>query len=412
MRLRRVFELRSEEGPTGAEDMTRRTFVGLAVSGMAALPSLGRLRGSANPSPPPSQVNVTSAIRTNIEDIRKIPRTPLSMPGKYPGRVVKVLTGNAAAGGKIDLAKTRRSLDRGLMELTGRSTARDAWREFVSPDDRVGIKVNPIAPRLPTSLELTRAVIDSLREAGVPLANIAVWDRRQVDLEGAGYDKLSRDPGVAVLSTEVKGANGDFYDAQGELWSLANIDREAPAYFAEIEGSYDRDDLPYMVNGGKWSYFSKLVTQRFTKIINLPILKTCQPVGISFAMKNLAYGSLSNTSRLHAVGVNAIGEACAFPCLRDKAVLQIGDALRASYYGGLGANPKYTWDANLLLIGTDPVAVDLATLDFVTGVRIARGVQLTEDPKNRIYLDIAAGLGLGVADRSKLDLREAAVPPD
>jgi Domain of unknown function (DUF362) len=392
--------------------MTRRTFVGLAVGGVAALPVLGRFRGRTNPFPPPSQVNVTSDIRTNIEEIRKIPRTPLSMPGRYPGRVIKVLTGDAAAGGKIDPAKTRRSLDRGLMELTGRATARDAWREFVSPEDRVGIKVNPIAPRLPTSFELTRAVIDGLRDAGVPLANIAVWDRRQVDLEKAGYDIFSRDPGVDVVSTEIKGPNGDFYDAQGELWSLANVDRETPAYFADIEGSYDRENLPYMVNGGKWSYFSKLVTRRFTKIINLPILKTCQPVGISFAMKNLAYGSLSNTSRLHTVGVNAIGEACAFPCLRDKAVLQIGDALRASYHGGLGGSPKYTWDANLLFIGTDPVAVDLATLDFITGVRIARGVQSIEDPKNRVYLDIAAGLGLGVADRSKLDLREVSVPAD
>jgi len=131
--------------------MTRRTFVGLAVGGVAALPVLGRFRGRTNPFPPPSQVNVTSDIRTNIEEIRKIPRTPLSMPGRYPGRVIKVLTGDAAAGGKIDPAKTRRSLDRGLMELTGRATARDAWREFVSPEDRVGIKVNPIAPRLPTS---------------------------------------------------------------------------------------------------------------------------------------------------------------------------------------------------------------------------------------------------------------------
>jgi hypothetical protein len=404
--------MNGEEDRRRGEDMTRRTFFGLAAGGMAALPTLGRILGRKNPPPPPGQVNVTSDIRTNIDDIRKIPRTPLSMPGKYPGRVVKVLTGDAAAGGKIDLAKTRWSLDRGLMELTGRRTARDAWREFVSPDDRVGIKVNPIAPRLPTSFELTQAVIDSLRDAGVPPANIAVWDRRQVDLEKAGYDRFGRDAGVAVVSTEVKGPNGEFYNAEGELWSLANIDREAPAYFADLEGSYGRDDLPYMVNGGKWSYFSKLVTQRFTKIINLPILKTCQPVGISFAMKNLAYGSLSNTSRLHTVGVNAIGEACAFPCLRDKAVLQIGDALRASYYGGLGGSPKYTWDANRLFVGTDPVAVDLATLDFITGVRIARGVQAIEDPKNRVYLDIAARLGLGVADRSRLDLREVPVQPD
>jgi len=189
---------------------------------------------------------------------------------------------------------------------------------------------------------------------------------------------------------------------------LGNIDQEAPAYFADIDASHDPDNLPYMVNGGKWSYFSRLVTRRFTKIINLPVLKTCQPVGISFAMKNLAYGSLTNTSRLHRVGVNAIGEACAFPCLRDKAVLHIGDALRACYYGGVGTNPKHTWDANVLFLGTDPVALDLIALDYITGIRISRGVQQMEDRQSRVYLDIAAGLGLGIADRAKIDLQEIA----
>jgi len=37
-----------------------------------------------------------------------------------------------------------------------KSTAKEAWLECVSPSDRIGIKVNPIAPRLPTSHELTR----------------------------------------------------------------------------------------------------------------------------------------------------------------------------------------------------------------------------------------------------------------
>jgi len=402
-----IYEMSGEPESARSDGMTRRTFVGWAAGGLAALAGVGPLRARTGTAPSPSQANLTSEIRTNIDEILKVPRTAASMPGRFPGRVVKVLTGDTASAGKIDGSRARACLEKGLMQLTGRTTAREAWQEFVSPADVVGIKVNPIARTLPTSFALTRAVIDGLMDAGVPAPNIAVWDRRLFQLEEAGYTS-ARFPEVGILGTEVKGPNGDFYDEKGELWSLANIDREAPAYFADVDGSYDREDLPYMVNGGKWSYFSKLVTRRFTKVINLPILKTCQPVGISFALKNLAYGALSNTSRLHRVGVNVIGEACAFPCLRDKAVLHIGDALRASYYGGLGGNPKYTWDANVLFVGTDPVAVDLITLEYITGVRIARGVQQMEDRQNRVYLDIAARLGLGVADRSKIDLREVA----
>ncbi len=402
-----IYEMSAEAERSRPEEMTRRAFVGWAAGGLAALTAAGRLQGRTGGRPAPFQTTLTSDIRTNIDEILKIPRTPASTPGKFPGRVVKVLTGDTASGGKIDGRRARACLDQGLTRLTGRATAREAWREFVSPADVVGIKVNPVARLLPTSFALTRAVIDGLLDAGVPAANIGVWDRRIADLHEGGYTS-GLFPGIALLGTEVRGPNGDFYDDKGDLWSLANIDREAPAYFADIDGSYDRDDLPYMVNGGKWSYFSKLVTRRFTKIINLPVLKTCQPVGISFALKNLAYGSLTNTSRLHQVGVNAIGEACAFPCLRDKAVLHIGDALRACYHGGVGTNPKHTWDANVLFLGTDPVALDLITLDYITGIRISRGVQQMEDHQNRVYLDIAAGLGLGIADRAKIDLREFA----
>jgi len=400
-----IYEMSGEPESSRLDGMTRRTFVGWAAGGLAALAGVGRLRARTGAGPSSFQATLTSEIRTNIDEILKVPRTAASMPGRFPGRVVKVLTGDTASGGKIDGRRARACLENGLMQLTGRTTAREAWQEFVSPADVVGIKVNPIARTLPTSFALTQAVIDGLMDAGVPASNIAVWDRRLFQLEEAGYTS-ARFPGIGILGTEIMGPNGDFYDEKGELWSLANIDKEAPAYFADIDGSYGREDLPYMVNGGKWSYFSKLVTRRFTKVVNLPILKTCQPVGISFALKNLAYGALSNTSRLHRVGVNVIGEACAFPCLRDKAVLHIGDALRASYYGGLGGNPKYTWDANVLFVGTDPVAVDFITLEYITGVRVARGVQQMEDRQNRIYLDMAAGLGLGITDRSKIDLQE------
>jgi len=373
--------------------MSRRTFVGLAAAGLAGWAARSA-EGANGYEPEVDQVAISSDIRTNIDEAMKIPRIASSMPGPYPGIVVKVHTGRTASAGRIDVRLAKRALDQGLMKLTGKSAAKDAWREFVSPSDQIGLKVNPIAPRLPSSRELTQAVIDGLLEAGIPRSRIAIWDRRLLQLREAGFT-MERFPGIEILGTDVEGPNGKFTNDRGEYWSRENVDREALAYFADIEGA-----------GGKYSYFSKLVTQRFTKIINLPVLKSVQPVGISFCLKNLAYGSLNNAVRLHQVGVNAIPEACAFPCLRDKTVLHIGDALRASYYGGVGAPVRYNWDANLLFIGSDGVAVDLAAQEFLTAERIARGVQSAPDPKIRIYLDIASKLGLGVSDRAKIDLRE------
>jgi hypothetical protein len=82
-------------------------------------------------------------------------------------------------------------------------------------------------------------------------------------------------------------------------------------------------------------------------------------------------------------------EPVAFPVLRDKIVHNIVDGLQACYDGGPGANPKFICDANRLLFGADPVALDA----------VAHGII-----KERIaaFLDVAEKLGLDVAAREKI----------
>ena len=118
-----------------------------------------------------------------------------------------------------------------------------------------------------------------------------------------------------------------------------------------------------MINEGKSSYFTKIVTETVTKIVNVPILKNAGAT-TTCCLKNLSYGSLSNTSRLHKLWMKSVAEPCAFPVLRDKVVLNIVDGLQACYDGGPGANPKFIYDANVLLFGTDPVAVDAVAHDI------------------------------------------------
>ena len=61
----------------------------------------------------------------------------------------------------------------------------------------------------------------------MPKSNIIIWDRRHFQMIEAGFTP-ERFPGIAILGTEMKGPNGDFYDDKGEMWAKDNIDRRSP----------------------------------------------------------------------------------------------------------------------------------------------------------------------------------------
>ncbi len=377
----------------------------MSVAGLAIAPRLSSQEKPASEKPKPAP---PAEIKTNIDEVRKIPRVAGSMPGLYPGRVVKLDTVTASVAGMIAASKVKAAVNEGLAELTGEKDVRAAWRRFVSPSDVVGIKVNPIGEKLlSTKPVVVDAIIEGLVAAGVPKANIVIWDRRHFELLEAGFTP-ERFPGIRILGTEVKGPNGDFWDAKGELWSKDNIDREALPYVADVEEKYDRETMPYMINEGKSSYFTHLVTGVCSKIINVPILKNAGPT-VTCCLKNLSYGSLSNTGRLHAIWMRSVAEPCAFPCLRDKVVLNIVDGLQACYDGGPAANPKFIYDANVMLFGTDPVAVDAVAHDYIVKQRMARNVQQLDSRKMSEFLYIAEALGLGVADRAKIKVADVSV---
>jgi uncharacterized protein (DUF362 family) len=398
-----ILILTGEKDACPSDSFSRRKFFSLsAAAGLALttrLVSQEKVQDHKPAPPPPAE------IKTNIDEVRGIPRVEGSLPGKYPGRVVKVPTGVNPVGQKIDGARVRKEIAAGMQELTGEKDWAKAWKQFVGPKDIVGIKVNPIGGSiLSTKPEVVDAVIEGLIAAGVPKTNIVIWDRRLFQLEEAGFT-AARFPGIRISGTEMKGPNGEFFDERGELWARDNIDREALPYVAELEMTYNKDTLPYMINEGRQSYFSKIVTGAVTKIINVPILKNAGATA-TCCLKNLSYGSLSNTSRLHKIWMKSVVEPCAFPVLRDKVVLNIIDGLQACYDGGPGANPKFIYDPNVLLFGTDPVAMDAIAHDIVVKERMTRGVQQLDDRTRSAFLGIAEGLGLGIAARDKIDLRD------
>lgn len=343
--------------------------------------------------------------KTNIAEAMAVPRSTLSMPGKYPGRVVKVNNANAEVDGKPSEEAAYEMLKRCMLELTGEHDLSKAWLQFVGPDDVIGIKVNPVAGKLlTTSHAVTRSIVKQLEEAGIHRSNMMIWDRREMQLHETGYTEDNY-PGIKIKGTECQDAQGGFINKDGKFYSEDRIDKKC-YFFADVEGEYDAYTMPYMVNGGKNSYFTKICTEDVTKIINVPVLKNAGSA-VTLCLKNLAFGAITNTGRLHQqLWHETCAYACAFSPLRDKVVLNIVDGLIGCFDGGPSANPQFMCNYNTLLVGSDPVAVDRIGHDIVIAKRIEEGIQVKDKPEAIRFMHLAEELKLGIADRNNISLTE------
>ncbi len=360
--------------------LSRRDFMKLSAltgAGIAAIPILSNV--------PSLIAQDQSKPATNIADALKHARTEHSMPGKYPGKVIRVDHANSVVEQKISATAAYDMIAKGMLALTGAATLKEAWRQFVSDSDRIGLKVNPVAgPTLSTSIEVTSAVVKQLEESGISKKSMLIWDRREFQLTECGFTE-SNFPGIKITGTELKDGKDSFYDAEGKLHSLAMIDKNW-YYWADVEQTYDAETLPYMVNEGKHSYFSKIVTDMCDKIINIPILKNAG-ASVTLCLKNLAYGAITNTGRLHKqLWSETSAEACAFPPLRDKVVLNIVDGIKGCYNGGPGANPQFFCDYKTILLGTDPVAVDRIGYQIVVKKRMDENLQKEETKRGKEFM--------------------------
>lgn len=396
--------------------VNRRNFLKLAGAGAAAMAAapVAQAAQSAFTQTPETQAAQAALTQTtqqqakpatNIADALKVPRNGLSMPGLFPGRVAVVKSTKSVIDNAIIEQEAYDMIARSMLELTGEKKLKKAWRRFVSPGERIGLKINPVAGKmLSTSHEVVKSVIRQLEESGIDRAQITIWDRREFELTDAGFTAENY-PGIRITGTEQMDKDGLYYGKDGKLYGEHMIDKDW-FYWADVEGEYDEYTIPYMVNGGKYSYFTRIITKDLDKIINIPILKNAGAT-VTLALKNLAFGSVSNTGRLHAQLWNeTCAEVCAFAPLRDKVVLNIVDGLKGCFNGGPGANPQFFCNYHTVMAATDPVAIDRIGYDIVLAKRIAEGLQKEGSPRALEFMLQAQKLELGVADREKIDMRE------
>jgi len=348
--------------------------------------------------------------KTNIKEALQIPRAQNSVPGKFPGKVVEVFHPQAIVDDKPDAKTVNKMFEQGMEKLTGKNLS-SSFKSFFDKKDIVGIKVNPVGPGLiNTKHEVVDAIINWLQQNGLKRENIIIWDRFDYMLTDAGFTSL-RFPGIGIegLQTMDEAAaegktddNSKWLEKDGNHVSLKNFDQDV-YYWADVEAPQDLAYLNQHVVNNKYSYFGKLLTKKLTKIINVPVFKNTGN-GISMATKNIGYGAICNTNRLHRpLFFDVCTEVFAFPPIRDKLVLNITDGLIGQYDGGPMGNAKFTYNYKTLFFATDPFALDMVCHRLMVAKRKAMKVNVNEHPMFTDYLHYAEQLGLGIADPEKIE---------
>jgi hypothetical protein len=339
------------------------------------------------------------------------------MPGPYPGRVVAVTSDKSVdpSTGKADDETVREMMARGMRTLTGAGTTRDAWRRFFDATDVVGIKVNCGGyPHCISAYEIVAETVRQLTGLGIPVSQIYVYERFQDQMTECNY-AAHLPEGVQSVAAERANRNVDNsgYD---------------PATYLEADLFGEEDTRSNMM---------KLVSQRLTKIVNIPNMKDHGATGVTGCLKNVAYGSFSNVARTHQNGkshtYSVVGTLAAMEPLRSRTVLQIMDGLRGVWHGGpFARTTRYVFYPRQIMFGTDPVAIDRLLLDIIEKERRAHGaisiwdrspaslkVNNTRardaDPNVNIiirepgHVEFASTLGLGVYDKKKITVENVTV---
>ena len=280
-------------------------------------------------------------------------------------------------------------MDQAMMKLTGRSSAKEAWRDIVLPDDIVGIKINPLAgPELSTHSIIVDKIVEGLYGAGVLRKQIIIWDRFEEHLLNAGYPIKQDEADVRTFASDTEGIG----------------------YDDEVFYESEKDSAARRENESTRSRYSRIVTQQVDVLINVPVLKHHAMAGVSGCLKNLAFGSVDNTRRFHGKPIYcnpAIAEILEQKVLKEKLVLNIVDGLVASFDRGPVYHAESAWNYGGLFISADPVILDVLVLQTVNQKR--EEMELDSVSKLANHISSASKLDLGTNTLDQADLRQVEV---
>jgi hypothetical protein len=299
----------------------------------------------------------------------------------------------------VDPQQVRQMVNRALLTLTSAPDIGTAWTRLgITPHDVVGIKITTAGgPAFCSHPALVRAICDGLQAAGVPCAQIIIWDKFQDKMRQAGYALQAATDSQAAIQSIVPSNNYDpavFYK-NGVIGNLIWGDYQ----FNQMVDSDFYDSSPIASR----SYYTKFVTQTCTKLINVPVLSYNERFGIDGCLSSLALGSVDNNLRFlgpPSYGDPAIDEILDQDFIRRKVVVHILDALVAQCAGGPAFNPQFCQSFGAIYVGRDPVAIDSLALPRLEKMR--REMNVPSVGNTSTYITSAAVLGLGTTDRRRI----------
>lgn len=310
-------------------------------------------------------------------------------PDTHAAKIVEVKHSKVLRPGRIlDEEIVRQMVKEGIQNLSG---SKESWDRFISPEDRIGLKINTLGrPLLFTHHELIRGVVSELKEFGVKESNIIVWDRFEKHMADCEFEFITAGKGPRCYGTISKDR------------LIADCVDKDTVYSSRNDTPEKREE------GGTDSYFSSIFTRDCDKIINMPILKDHDLCGVTLSLKNLAYGTCENNARFH--GAEHIGpfiaDFCALPEVRKKVVLHILDGLEACYeQGPRPRNLRSLFSPRSIWLSSDPVALDAVGLNIIQNERKSRALRTFAEENRPIdHIELAAKKGIGVSDLDRIHL--------
>lgn len=352
-----------------------------------------------------------AALASVTSDIPKYRSVSSHQPHPYKGFPASVVSVRSAksideATEKVDPQTVRQMIERGMTALTGESNAAAAWKRFFTPSDVVGIKVNCSgAPKIMSHPVVVADIVRNLLAVGVKPDQIYIYERFPDQLESVNYGKYL-DRKVNIQAVEMSRGSVRNYD---------------PDTYVEVNFFGEEDTRSNLV---------RLVSEKFTKIVNVPNMKDHGAAGVTGCLKNIAYGNFSNVARSHAhEKTNTktfIATLASMEPLKSKTVLNIMDGLKGIWHGGpFQLKSEYAFFPKKMMFGTDMVAMDRLLIDIIENKRKAEHARSvwdrsrdqlitsrSADPnKNQFirepgHIEYAGGLGLGEHDIKKIRLQE------
>lgn len=300
-------------------------------------------------------------------------------PFKANGKVVRVIKGDAFQANKLypKPEDARAMLERAMVELTGKPNLIEAIKTIVHPADKVVVKVNGIALKnMATNKELVLPFIEAMIASGIPAGNITVLEQWNGFLQGTRINAQNVPAGVKIA---------------------VHANNDAAMEERHVEGT----------RSGK-TRFARALTDS-TAVINFALIKDHSITGYTGAIKNMTHGCSLNPHDFHQRdGSPQLAHLYNQDVIRTRVRLNIADGFKIMAHGGpLYKKPEYVKAHDSVYVSTDPVAMDAIGWEQVEKARAEFKLKpLADEKREPKYIKVAEGLGLGVADRAKIEFRE------